>query len=263
MKCCARQKNGASGVADRYQLLGIVSLEPGGWADWFSGTSSFAAVVVALGAYWFGERARRREQSERELAVGRQIGWKIARLLNSSHDFYRHFWTEADKTLVGATGRVEKWRSTFPLIGVQVDPTHALSQTEEDLLLKAKASDLLMKMTLVYGRYTSIVSSIDTYQSRFEVLQSLMPAPVKIGGQSVTHELTAHQILGLHPYILQLESVIDGIRALTLQNVKSCVLLLDDLEVMYQSYFGKSLFKFELDSDVGDVAKMGVEIPRK
>ncbi|MFM5954136.1 MAG: hypothetical protein ACKOPE_07530, partial [Novosphingobium sp.] len=130
-------------MAKEFELFGLISLEPGAWSEWFSGAASFAAVVVALSSHWLTERARSREREEREIAVAKQIGWKLARLISVSHDYYRHFWLETDKSLIGMDGKTQKWRSTYPLIGAEIDPLIRLSQSEEDLLLYTKDSDLL------------------------------------------------------------------------------------------------------------------------
>lgn len=263
MKCCVRARNGASGVADKYNLFGMIALQPGAWADWFAGASSFAAVVVALCGYWLSELARGRDEREKELAAGRLIGWKLIRLLNASHDYYRHFWVKPDATLVGLSGKVEKWRSTYPLIGSQFDPSLMLSEYEESLLLKAKASQLLMSFSLAVGRYGSIIGSVTTYQAKHEVIHALMPAPVEVDGSAVTHEMTREQVLRLQPYALQLESIIDGIRDLTHENVASCMAMFTQLDDFYVSYFGKALFKFEPAGELSDPSQLGVERTRE
>lgn len=249
-------------VADTYSLLGLISLEAGNWADWFAGVSSFAAVATALGSYWISEKLRKSERNEIERDSARQIGVKITRVLNATQDFYRHFWTASEKTMVGFTGDIERWRSMNPLIGVHSDPMLALSEAQTNFLLKAKAPELLMEYSMACGRLESIVLAVQEYKVRYEALQSMLPAPSSAEGQIFTHEMTRELALSLHPFSIQVDSIILGIRQLTLDNTKVCLKMMDDIQSVYINQFGKTLFRFEPTGELADVAMLGFERPR-
>lgn len=65
-------------------------MEPGTAAEWFSGAASAAAVVVALGGYGYLEWQRARDRKDAERTAGRQVGIKLARVLNGTDDIRRH-----------------------------------------------------------------------------------------------------------------------------------------------------------------------------
>lgn len=249
-------------AADKYSFLGLISLESGNWADWFAGISSFAAVATALGSYWISEKIRTRERKDVERDAARQIGVKITKVLNATQDFYRHFWTESERTMIGFGGEVERWRSMNPLIGAHSDPMLALSEGQSNFLLKAKAPDLLMEYSMACGRLESIVLAVQEYKVRYEALQVMLPAPSFAKGQVLTHEMTKETALSLHPFSIQLDSIIMGIRTLTLDNTKVCLKMMDDIQTTYVGQFGKSLFRFQPTGELADISKLGVERPR-
>jgi hypothetical protein len=104
-------------------------------------------------------------------------------------------------------------------LGVPDRPVSELNQTEIDFLLKAKAADLLMEIDMCMGRYLSIVYAMNQYKIRHEALFELMPPPVANQGLRFTHELTADQKTKVLPYAIMLDSLLDGVMALSTENL--------------------------------------------
>lgn len=224
-------------MAGEYTFLGRLSLEPGTWADWFSGSMSALAVAVAVGGYGFSEWQRRRDQKDTERQAGRQIGVKLLKVLNGTLDVHRHLWAEYRGPPLGGEGANELWRTIQPLIGLQDEPLLALDGVETNLLVKADATDFLMEMMLATTRYQSIISSMKEYQLRYEAIYAMAPPPVELDGQVGRHVLTHEQFMRIKPYSLQLETIIQHLRAMTAENVDKCNRLVEQYHPIMKGYF--------------------------
>jgi hypothetical protein len=228
-----------------YTLLGQISLDAGSWADWFAGTMSALAVVVALAAYPIARRQNQIIEKRREKETGRAIGWKLLKTLNSTMDIERHI-----KTSLAGREPLHPPGMKFPLVqplGVPERPLQELNQNETDLLLRAQAADLLAEIDMCIGRYASITHAMSEYKNRHEALFELMPSPVASQGIQFTHMLTQHESDKVGPYATMLESLLDGMIKLIDENVKKAKLALALYESETERYFGKALINFEID----------------
>ncbi len=231
-----------------YTLLGQLSLDAGSWADWFAGTMSALAVVVALAAYPIARRQNQIIDKHREKETGRAIGWKLLKTLNSTMDIERHIRSSL------ANGEPSYSQGMkFPLVqplGVPERPLQELNQNETDLLLKAQAAELLAEIDMCIGRYASITYAMNEYKNRHQALFELMPPPVAGQGTKFTHLLTKDEAEKVGPYTAMLEALLDGIIALVDDNVKKAKDALILYERETERYFGKALIKFEMDESV-------------
>ena len=209
----------------------------GSIADWFSGGASAAAVIVAVGGYGLLEWQRRRDRKEAERLAGRQIGVKLARILNGTHDIHRHLWAPYDGPPLEGVGAHELWRTIQPLIGLQDEPGLILDATETNLLIKMNATDFMMEQMLATSRYQSIVSSMKEYQVRYEAFYQMMPPPIAMKGQLGTHAMDEKTLLRLLPYTLQLEHMIQHLRQMSAENVEKCGSLAKKYHPLMKGYF--------------------------
>lgn len=231
-----------------YTLLSYISLDAGSWADWFSGTMSALAVITALVAYPIAKRQNKAALKQRDKELGRAVGWKLLKVLNSTADIDRHI----KSSLVKREPRYPP-EMKFPLVqplGVPERRLEELNQSEVDLLLKAQAADLLAEIDMCIGRYASITYAMNEYKNRHQALFELMPSPVARDGVTFTHSLTKEENEKVSPYAAMLESLLDSIIALLSENMKKA----NNARILYDKemkrYFGKPLLEFEIDPTV-------------
>jgi len=227
-------------------------LQPGTWADWFSGTMSALAVVVAVSSYGFGEWRRKLADRERDIDTIRQVGFKLWRVVNGIHDIHAHVWVEREPLKDGGE---ELWKRISPLVGLERDAGLTMNASEISLLLRMKQSDFLSNLVLLTGRYDSIVSSMIEYSARYDALQAMLPPPPKPMTENVVSRmLTQREFLRIQPYSFQLESLLQNIRAMTKENVDMGEKLMAQLGPAAKSYFGKQIINVEIDQDRKKVA---------
>ncbi len=195
-------------MSQEYTLLALASLEPGSWADWFSGSMSALAVAVALSAYPISNWQKRRDDRERDRERGRAIGYKLWTLLNQNADIDRHI-----KTSFASRVRRFPANMRFPRVrplGVSERKPAELNQAEIDLLLKSQSAELLMELELCFGRFSSITYGMAEYKNRHESLYELMPVPITSEGMTFTHSLTAEESARVMPYAKMLDSLLES-----------------------------------------------------
>lgn len=232
-------------MGQEYTLLGLASLESGSWADWFSGSMSALAVAVALAAYPIAKRQKRKEERQREIEIGRGIGWKVLTLLNQNADIDRHI-----KRSLASREPMYPPNMKFPLVrplGMPERRPQEMNQNETDLLLKSQSADLLMEVELCFGRYSSIVLSMNEYKNRHENLYELMPPPIANEGMLFTHRLTQEEHARIAPYTLMLESLLEGIMSLVEENTTKLQYCIQQYDSDMERYFGKKLMSFEVN----------------
>lgn len=235
-------------MSNTYSLLGFISLEPGSWADWFSGSMSALAVVVALNAYPIANRQKRKDDRRRDAEIGRGIGWKALTLLNQNADIDRHI-----KSSLAIREPMYPPNMKFPRVrplGVPDRKPQELNQSETDFLLKSQSAELLMELELCFGRYSSIIFAMSEYKTRHEALYELMPQPIAIEGMTFTHKLTQEEAARAKPYTLMLESLLDSMIALVNENTIKMQHCLKQYDLDMTRYFGKPLMSFEVDPAV-------------
>ena len=221
-------------------------------ADWFAGSMTAAAVIVALGGYGFAEWQRRRDKKDAERQSGRLIGVKLMKVMNGSDDIRRHIWADYNGPPLGGRDAHELWRTIQPLVGLQDDPAVALNDAETNLLIQANATNFLMELMLVTIRYQSIVSSMKEYQLRYDALYQLSPAPVAMLGQVGQHILTHEQYMRMQPYSLALEALIQRLKAMTAENMDMCRRLAREYQPIMKSYFKAEKFLALVDPKQSD-----------
>lgn len=239
-------------MGQAYTLLGLISLEPGSWADWFSGSMSALAVVVALSAYPVANRQKRKADRQRDAEIGRGIGWKALTLLNQNADIDRHI-----KSSLAIREPMYPPNIKFPLVrplGVPDSKPQELNQSETDFLLKSQSADLLMELELCFGRYSSIIFAMNEYKARHEALYELLPQPVANQGMTFTHRLTPEEAERVKPYTLMLEPLLDSMIALLAENTNKLQGCLNQYDLDMARHFGKPLMSFEIDPGVAQGA---------
>lgn len=235
-------------MAHEYTFLGLLSLESGSWADWFSGTMSALAVITALAAYPIANRQQQKAQRKRDGEIARAVGWKLLGVLNSTGDISRHLNTSLAKREPTFPAGLK-----FPLVrplGIPDRHPRELNQTETDFLLKAQAPDLLAEIDMSMGRYESILFGMKEYKARHEALFELMPRPVSSDGATFTHKLTPEESERVGPYAQMLETLLEGMIAMTEENMAKTLAALDQYERDMTRFFGKSPLGFEIDQKV-------------
>lgn len=232
-------------MSQEYTLLSLASLEPGSWADWFSGSMSALAVVVALSAYPISNWQKRRDEKQREKDIGRAIGHKIVALLSQNADI--------DRPIRASLARRAP---TFPPnfkfprvqpVGIPDRQVRDLSQSEIDFLLRIDAADLLMEVDMCSGRYSSIVFAMNEYKARHQALFELMPSPIGHEGMTFTHLLNEEDNKRVLPYMIMLDSLLADMISLIEENARR---LHDSLALYHTAmakHFGKSLLAIEID----------------
>lgn len=225
-----------------YTILGGPTLDAGSWADWFAGVMSFAAVVAALGGYWWSESLRKAERRDRERQAAKQIAVKLFRVINQTDDIRRHLHAKYLGPKLEGPDADQRWRTIHPLIGLTDDPGLQLDGIEQCLLIDAKANDFLMKMMLVISRYHSIVLCMKEYGTRYDALHSLMPIPREWDGTRAIHQLSQEQLMQMLPYSSALEGIIGSIIDMVADNIKQGNELADQYHSLMVAHFGDDKF---------------------
>ena len=235
-----------------YSLAGLISLDAGSWADWFSGTMSFAAVVAALFGYWVVHRQRTNDVREQEKRAAESVGWKVLKVYNDTATIAKHL-----RISLGAEQDLDfnskKFARVRPL-GIPAKSTSDLNQEEIGILLKAKATDVLMELSDAIARYDSIRFAMQEYKSRHEALYDLMPAPVAVQeGALFTHRLNREQYERVMPYTVMLETLLDGLIVLVAEGVSKADWLLTAYGTSMRTYFGKWHLDFVGNKEEADL----------
>lgn len=212
-------------------------METGSIADWFSGTATALAVIVALGGYGFSEWQRRRDKRDAQRQAGHQIGIKLLKVLNGTNDIRRHLWAEYSGPALGGEGATELWRTINPLIGIESDPTISLDASEISLLINADAADFLLELMLATSRYQSLVESMKEYKIRYQAIYELSPAPVEMEGHVGRHLLTTEQYMRMRPYSVALEMLIQNLRGMSKDNFEVTSRLAGEFNPIMKRYF--------------------------
>ncbi len=233
-----------------YNLLNLVTLDAGSWADWFSGIMTALAVITALIAYPVARAQRQNQELQRDKALGRAIGWKLLKVFNSTADIDRHI-TERLSKREALSSASMRFFLVEPL-GIPERTFPELNLSETDFLLRAQAADLLAEIDMCIGRYVSIAHAMNEYKSRREALFELMPPPVASDGTIFTHELSQEQRDRVQPYAAMLESLLDGIIVLAHQNILRAKCAMAQYGKDMTRYFDKALIDFEADPSFGN-----------
>jgi hypothetical protein len=217
-------------------------MEVGSIADWFAGGTSAAAVIVALGGYWFSEWQRRRDKRDRERDAGNMIGVKLAQALNKTDDIRRHLWAPYAGPPIGGDDAHELWRRIQPLTGLQDDPSVALSEAEINLLIRMDAHQFMMDMMLVITRYQSIHTSMKEYALRYNAIMELTPAADEMNEGVTTHRIPREQYMRIKPYANALEGLLLQLRTMSAENVTNAQAIAVKFQPLMKAYFKTDKF---------------------
>jgi hypothetical protein len=229
-------------MGQEYTLLGLVSLEPGTWADWFSGSMSALAVAVALSAYPIANCQKKRANLEREKEIGAAIGNKLTKLMSRNEDINRHI----KLSLAGERMKLPpQFRSLLvrPL-GIPDWVPQELNQSEIDFLLRSRSSELLVELDLCHGRYLSILFAMKEFKVRHEALFELLPPPVQTEGTIFSHQLDMSEVARVRPFMLMMDSMLSEVESLLQVNEKALQLCLSQYQTDMTRHFGKPLMSF-------------------
>lgn len=222
--------------------FGSLCLASGAWADWFSGIMSATAVAVALAGYFINDQYRRADARSKDIETAQIIGLKVWRVLNSSHDIYRHVWSSDEQPNIGGVQADLLWRRIHPMVGIEIDEAGRLSAGEMSLLVQMRKVDFLMDLTLVIARYESMVLSMKEYRNQYEELHKMLPAPVAMNGGVGIHRLTEQEFLAIQPYSNTVENLINSIRDMAKENVERCDILAKSFHPMMKAKYPKQRF---------------------
>lgn len=217
-------------------------MDPGSAANWFAGGASAAAVIVALGGYWFSEWQRRRDRRDRERDAGHMIGVKLMQALNKTDDIRRHLWAPYSGPQLHGDDAHELWRRIQPLVGLQDDPSVALSEAEINLLIRADATKFMMDLMLVISRYQSINSTMKEYALRYEAIMTLTPVAEEMNEGVAIHRMSREQYMKLKPYANALEGLLQGLRVMSAENVANAQAIAVQFQPLMKAYFKADKF---------------------
>lgn len=194
-----------------------LSLEPGSWADWFSGTMSAFAVVIAVGSYGFSEYRLRRERQQQEMAVARRMGVKILRLINESHGILRQV------RPASTPPNTEMLRFSFldvhPLGGLDLSPNLNVDHDEADLALSTGDAHFLSEYLLAFDRHRAVTNGLMEYKAKYEALHAAQPTPVEMRGQVFTYEWTRAEYMKIAPQIVMIDQLLNSVISIARENV--------------------------------------------
>lgn len=242
-------------MTDTHTCLGRLCLASGAWADWFSGSMSALAVVVALAGYFINDLYRRRDSHTRDIATAQLIGLKLWKVMNASHDLYRHVWSDELQPHIGGHQSGLIWRRTHPMIGIEIDEATRLDAAEMSLLVQIKQVNFLTELVLVISRYESTVLSMKEYRQQYEEIHKMMPIPERMDGAAAIHMLTKEEFLRIQPYSNALEQIILSIRYIINENVERCDGLAQNFYPILKKRYPKERFiKIVPPKNPGDIA---------
>lgn len=228
-----------------YTFLGLITLPPGTWADWFAGSMSALAVAVALAGYGFSVWQQRRHDRENERQAIQQIGLKLFTVFNRTDNIRHHVWATYTGPALQGPDADQVWRTVSPLIGLRDNLSLDLTASEVALLMKMKASGFLQDLMLATDRLHSIVSAMSEYQLKYEAMYAMMPPAEAMDGTVAQHSLSTQQYNKLRPYSVALEQMITSVRNLSQENSNACKNLINQFNPLVVGYFGKKVIELE------------------
>ncbi len=128
------------------------------------------------------------------------------------------------------------------MVGLQNDPSVALSDAEINLLIRADATQFMMDLMLVISRYQSINSSMKEYALRYDAIMALAPVPVEMNGEVMIHRMSRDQYMKLQPYSNALEGLIQGLRSMSAENVTNAQAIAVQFQPIMKRYFKTAKF---------------------
>jgi hypothetical protein len=189
----------------------IAQMELGSGADWFSGTMSALAVVVALAGYFIANGQRKADQRASDEKAARLLAIKVSQLTNLTDDIYRPLMeANARPVMDGAFGD-QRWRRIQGPPALRDEPSLALDASQEDMLMRLRENQLLMSLMLEISRYRTLVLNMREYVVRRQALLELHPAPAAMEGVHGILYMQQAEIMRILPYANALESLIEQI----------------------------------------------------
>lgn len=196
-------------------------MEAGSVADWFSGTATFLATVVALFSYRWADNQRKNDEKQRRQDSAYQIGYKLATLICDAITSHKALIPE------GATlEELKKVDNPFELVGKQQPAVgfgsimaRDLTDAEQNLLMSLREENFLMDMSETFARNETIREGMGIYKLKHEAVTAMLPAPVEISGQMASVGLTQQQMNALWPLVMPAATLLTSMRDLSEQNI--------------------------------------------
>ncbi len=149
-------------MMDRCYLFWTYELPGGSCAQWYSASATVAAVVVALGAHFYGAWRLANQESRSQAAYAAGIALLLRRILQEAEANCRMFIDSRDEASLGN----EKFMITRPLSGVQAITLPFLNHEEALLLLKSANKTLAMRIDKLISDINLNNLGIEEYASR-------------------------------------------------------------------------------------------------
>lgn len=219
-------------------------MEVGSAADWFSGTMSALAVVVALAGFKLADRQRNKDLAVARRKAADQTFVKLLTVVNSIHTIHRHLNTQANSDRLQGPDGPETWRMIQPMIGFSDEATIQFGADEAGLFIEAKQSEFLMDLMLLGRRHAALISALQEYALRRDALTKLSPAPTSFKGLVGSVHLTPDEYARIRPYTIQVESLIQTIIGFCDSDLKLALSLTDRFGAVMEKVLGdKSYIK--------------------
>lgn len=242
-------------AAERYRLLDLISLDPGSWGEWFSGTMSALAVMVALGGFLFSEWRLHRDAKRLEERHARKLGTKLAVAADQLIKINEHFvGSRAGAGL--AEDAPLSWEIVYPLIGIPEVADLQLDEFENDLLIRAGAFDFMQKAIAIFSTVKTVRFVLTEYAVRRQAVFDRLPPPTRKNGELWTHTLSEQDLAPILPLANVLNNLIESADGQCTRALASLRDVSGSYNEIMKAYFKKdSWYGFTVDAPLPEGAR--------
>jgi hypothetical protein len=217
----------------------IVEMEAGSAADWFAGTATFLATLVALFSYRWADGQRKSEERQLRQHSAYQIGYKLATLMSDAIITHKSLIPNGatPEELRNVENPFELVSKQQPVVGFGSIMARDLTDNEQNLLMSLREENFLMDMSETFARNEAIREGLREYKLKHETITAKLPTPVETTGQVASIELTQKQMNDLWPFIMPAATLLIAMRDLSEQNLVMLRRMGQDFRPMMQKHY--------------------------
>lgn len=195
-------------------LLGLLCMDQGTWADWFSGSMSALAVAVAVSGYFVANRQREGERKGLQREVAQSVAMKLKGMLDDFHSLNEHLSNPMNAERIEGPEGAIRWETIKPLIGLTRKDHLLFTPQEKTVFIDAKETAFVNDLLLVERRHAVAINLMLEYNIRRDALLASQPTPYDFTADIGVTRMTFDQAMAVRPYAMTLQSL-GGVDKLT------------------------------------------------
>lgn len=189
-------------------LLGLLCMDRGTWADWFSGSMSAAAVAVAVSGYFITNRQRKADRLDAQREAAQSIAMKLKGMLDDFHSLNEHLSDPMKSELIEGPEDSIRWETVKPLIGLTRKDHLLFTPQEKTVFIDARENAFVNDLLLVERRHAVAINLMLEYNVRRDALLASQPAPYDFTGDIFVTRMSFEQAMAIRPYAMALQTLV-------------------------------------------------------